>query len=136
MPISIAPLWHTPQGETIESELEFHSLADVELTQPVRGVVTFDRVSLSEILASIELDTAVTLECDRCLTTFALPMKLSFQQVFSERPDEEMLPIRGRAIDLTDPVREQILLAIPLKRLCKINCSGIQINKGDINGST
>lgn len=39
--------------------------------------------------------------------------------------DLEMLPYKGEEIDLSDVVRDQVLLAIPMVALCRTDCRGL-----------
>lgn len=83
-------------------------------------------------------------ECDRCLSSFKAPFQNEFQGEFvrmhsgrnSARTDfdsERDLPsaeadyyqFQGDVIDLAELVSEAILLAIPMKYLCRTDCQGL-----------
>jgi len=71
--------------------------------------------------------------CDRCLEEFTLPVKDSTRVVFSSDPDmvaladEEIRPLTKDAaeIDLTSDVRDTLVLALPLKTVCRPECKGL-----------
>ena len=69
--------------------------------------------------------------CNRCLDEFNLPLTVEFEENFrqagnSEFEDSEDLNyFEGDSIDITEAVRENLLLAQPLKPLCSENCKGL-----------
>lgn len=77
--------------------------------------------------------------CDRCLRTVPLPLEVEFDTAFLPAAAEvvktenvELLPdelglsaYEGDAIDLDDLVREQILLAVPSRLVCREECAGL-----------
>ncbi|MBO8129444.1 MAG: DUF177 domain-containing protein [Peptococcaceae bacterium] len=69
------------------------------------------------------------LKCARCLDEFMAPLHASFTQKYlteakgKEASDEEVLD--GDELDLEDKFRESILLALPMKALCREDCPGI-----------
>jgi len=80
----------------------------------------------------------IRIRCDRCLETFHRELESPFQvylvarregsdQEEIELLDEEMEVdfIKGNTIDLSDIVREQIYLALPMKSICKESCRGL-----------
>ena len=90
-----------------------------------------------QVDASAELQTT----CVRCLNSFYLPVITGFEELyqFPSRSREEtdlLLPGDGY-IDLTDLYREYLILAIPIKRLCKADCKGLCVVCGaDLNETT
>lgn len=84
----------------------------------------------------------VELLCDRCMESFESKVKGDVKSMFvdasrtplqstgaarrDDRADDfEIRQFEGDEIDLTDDVRETILLALPTKRLCSLECKGI-----------
>jgi uncharacterized protein len=63
---------------------------------------------------------AVNFICDRCLKAFTGD-SCNENYIFAK----EISAIEGETIDLTDGVREDILLALPIKVLCSEDCKGI-----------
>lgn len=83
-------------------------------------------------------------ECDRCLSSFKSPFQNEFQGDFmrvhsgrhsvrtdfeAERdlpdPEADLFQFQGDVINLTGLVNEAILLAIPMKYLCRTDCKGL-----------
>jgi len=99
------------------------------------------------------LTTALGLVCGRCLKPFVQALQADFELTFSRtgstssHTDEEevelsaedlgMVAFSGEAIDLTAPVQEQVLMALPLQPLCDESCRGLCPHCGtDLNVST
>ncbi len=63
--------------------------------------------------------TTASIRCDRCLAWFE-------QRVGSEKFSfEKQIKYPGEIIDLTDSIREDIILSLPLKTLCRQACQGL-----------
>src|SRR5262249_52952976 len=78
----------------------------------------------------------VGFECDRCLAPVAVPIEQSFELLYvtplqsaEERElGEKDLSIgfyKDDVINVDDPAREQIELALPMARLCAEQCRGL-----------
>jgi len=74
-------------------------------------------------------------ECDRCLEQFPLDLRREYSvvylhegeiSIFDEEAEEiQFLPYDANYIDLDEDIRQYIMLAIPVKLLCKEDCLGI-----------
>lgn len=124
----------------ITDELFCPGPIEVDLTV----IRTGDRLHLKGKVAIL-----VKLECSRCLTNFRKRIQDGFEVFVSFIPqrltegiaswDEEFLAVSTDAhtVDITELVREVILLAIPIKPLCQEDCKGLcpvcgrNLNEGD-----
>jgi uncharacterized protein len=101
------------------------------------GKVDVDAV-LDKTTHQIYLKTVVRarglFQCDRCVEEFEQPISSSYNMfyVFDEPeidkyPAEEVQYIRHDTVylDITDDVRQMILLSVPLKLLCREDCKGL-----------
>ena len=123
----------------------------VKLQQPA-SITSRIRTSGSEVRVSGKIDARVEVECDRCLNPVEMPVSAEFalqyitgQQYDSthaaELSSEEMAVsvFDGEALDVDEIVREQILLAVPDRALCREDCKGIcskcgtELNSGSCN---
>lgn len=93
--------------------------------------VVLDKTA-SQILLKTEIDTNGNFECDRCLTTFSQHIHTSYTLMYlyqtQEFDIENEIQIINKDtvyIDLAEDVRQYILLAIPIKLLCKEDCKGL-----------
>jgi DUF177 domain-containing protein len=92
----------------------------------------------NEIRVRGRISGAVEAACDRCLEQTRLPVELEFDLPY--RPMEEIAReeeveveedeltvgfFSGDGVNLADLVREQILLSLPMKILCRPDCRGL-----------
>ncbi len=111
-----------------------HTTGRADLLKEHRG--THDIVEDIRIRGS--LDTAMEVACARCLEPVEQAVEASFDLIF--RPSEADLDNSDRSIStseteigyyegdgllLEDVLREQILLALPAKNLCRDDCKGL-----------
>jgi uncharacterized protein len=90
------------------------------------------------VVVSGNADAMVLSSCSRCLKVFSCPVSTNFNVEFirndiDKRQGEYELSsgeldvsfYKGDEIDIKDLVREQLLLAVPMKSLCDTDCKGI-----------
>ena len=109
----------------------------VQLTEPaaVNGRV---RVAGNEVFVKGHIDTRARVECDRCLQPVELPVNTDFALDYISDADYEssaaaelteadlsVSVFDGEAIDVDEIVKEQILLTVPTRTLCREDCKGI-----------
>ncbi len=108
----------------------------------VQGEVRLMRTDRA-ILAKGTLHTEVQVTCSRCLSLFSCPLALSIEEEYFpitdvvsgaslSLPEEPgCFTIDERHIlDLTEAIRQYVLLAIPMKPLCGEDCAGLCPNCG------
>jgi len=102
----------------------------------VRGTATRKG---QEVRLRGEIRTEVELLCDRCLAPQRAPLAVEFDTSFvpqeveavkSENVELQAADLvvsayEGDAVDLDELVREQILLALPSRHLCREDCKGL-----------
>jgi uncharacterized protein len=85
--------------------------------------------------------TRVKLPCSRCLSTQEVPVEANYELTFvrqspptSAGEEEEielsaeemgLVEFHGEEIDLREAIQEQVILALPLRALCKETCRGL-----------
>jgi uncharacterized protein len=109
----------------------------VRLTAPaaVNGKV---RLSGNEVFVSGHVDSRAQVECDRCLQPVEAPVSADFTLEYitgSEYESSEVAELTeaemsvavfdGEGLDVDEIVKEQILLAVPTRMLCREDCKGI-----------
>ena len=128
------------------------SIKELGLSEPFYDNFTVD-VELNKFQNQIILDSEISLkakfECDRCSNEYSTNLKTKYRMVylFGQEPDDNdsidisYLPLEADKIDITKDVRDYVLLAIPMKKLCKEDCKGLcancgkNLNEGDCNCS-
>ena len=93
------------------------------------------------ILLQVVLQAQTLLECVRCLTVFQQSLNVAFTELyaFSQRyiTDSGLLMPETGIIDLAPVLREYVLLEIPIRPLCKVDCKGLcPICGNNLNEST
>src|SRR5690606_21454465 len=64
-------------------------------------------------------------ECRRCLETVTGELSAVLSEVFEPNPtDGETYPLEGDEVDREPPVRDAVLLQLPLAPLCRPDCPG------------
>ena len=103
----------------------FHTSVEVE--------ARLDKASRQMFLTTA-IHAAARFECDRCLDEFERGLDTGYGMFYvydeaeaGKYPDDEVTVIGPDAvhIDITDDVRQLILLAVPLKLLCDEECKGL-----------
>jgi uncharacterized protein len=139
--LNVGFLYNKPIGSSREIPIEFDKL-EIEdlLVRHMQSQVRLSRTReglLLQFVVNADLKTA----CVRCLKDFFLTVNTKFEELyqFPSRSREEtdlILPGDGY-LDLTALYREYLILAIPIKRLCKPDCKGLCVVCGvDLNEET
>jgi uncharacterized protein len=115
------------------------SREDVEATTRLGGLSVGDVVVADDpvvLRASVEaLSDGVRVEgtvrfgwsgpCRRCLGEASGTSTATVSELFADHPaDEEVLPLEDGWADLTEAVRDTVLLGLPLAPLCRPDCPG------------
>jgi uncharacterized protein len=110
---------------------------DFTLEKPILGNVHLERHD-DNILLRGRLQGELHFTCSRCLDSFTGPLNCTFdllvkigrapipaqeKELDSEELDEEYF--QGDEVDMHGLLREQILLALPWKPLCREDCRGL-----------
>jgi uncharacterized protein len=78
----------------------------------------FAQVQGNALLVTGKLLTPATLRCSRCLKTFAQPLHVEQFVFHHELTGEDF-------VDLTSNIREDIILELPQRALCRLDCKGL-----------
>ena len=95
----------------------------------IRGQLVLTRTD-QHILVNGTLRTAVSAECVRCLDSFRLLLNVQLEELYALNPGpvvavpQYVVAVDG-TIDLTSPLREQIVLAQPVNPICRPDCRGL-----------
>lgn len=121
-----------------------------EFTSPVQTRLRATRIrEMVEVEGIVQ--TAARMTCGRCLESFIGPLVSEFALTYSggragapgdvEPAEKELdageaglIYFRGEEIDLTEGIQEQVILAFPLRPLCREDCQGLCARCGaDLN---
>lgn len=100
-------------------------------TTPVQLDVMLESV-IDGVLVTGEVRYDVSGECARCLTALAETRSTNLSELYlwqppeQEDPDAEPLPlVAGGLIDMSEAIRDAIVLDLPLAPLCRDDCPGL-----------
>jgi uncharacterized protein len=109
----------------------------VRVVEPVK-VTGKVRVAGAEVFVNGHIETRAQVECDRCLQQVETPVSADFELQYIPgdeyassqvaeltENDLSVAVFDGQAIDVDEIVKEQILLAVPTRMLCRPDCQGI-----------
>ncbi len=113
-------------------------------TGPVKVAVHLVNIGNS-ILVTGNFKAKVKLACVRCLKEFECPIMVGMEEEYARTP--RTVPSKGgevelkekdftfeidddNTIDLTEAIRQNLLIALPIKPLCSKSCKGIDSTKG------
>lgn len=124
--------------QVVDEELE---LEEPDFALPLNGQITLQRTDTGLGLEG-SIDTAIVLECHRCLREFAFPEQLKLRGQFSEKLEsaddgDSVWPIeKDHMIDIAPLVRQEAILGIPIKQLCQEDCPGLDPETGQLRAVT
>ena len=115
------PFCASPVGEAIEVDLRISAVSE-------------------GVLASAQVRALAVGECTRCLDRIELDLDEEFNELFIYEPDhrskrrekeivvedeDEVLTMEGDTIDLEGPIRDALILNLPVNPLCSEDCLGL-----------
>jgi uncharacterized protein len=125
-------------GTTREYEIdELIDVLGIGVKSRISGTVKFTRTHRG-ILAQGILKTLIPVECSRCLKVFDYPVDVHIEEEYFpiidvnigvplEIPDEpgSFTIDEHHLLDLSEAIRQNALLAVPMKPLCREDCAGL-----------
>lgn len=123
---------------TCDIEAPVPAGADVEAVGPVRGRIRLTNVGHEKIHARGTLEADLRLECNRCLRPLRQTVRVEIDEecalvqtdapeaYVTEEEEEEALPILDDdVVDLSELVRQNLVVGVPTALLCSPDCRGI-----------
>ncbi|MFA9398714.1 MAG: DUF177 domain-containing protein [Clostridiaceae bacterium] len=80
------------------------------------------------IYLNAKLNGVLLLTCSRCLEEYEYTLQLDLSERFTtdlNSMDEETILISEDKIDITELVRNNIVLSLPIQKLCREDCKGL-----------
>lgn len=127
----------------VGGEAEYSFTEQLEPLEAFGETITFDPVEVrvkivnagESITAYFHVETGAHLHCSRCLKAFREPIVFDFQVVYQEKPpvtgtadedqSDDIVFYENDLVDVSDDVRQQVLLALPMKPVCSPECKGL-----------
>jgi uncharacterized protein len=139
--IDLTELLHKVGNEADIEQTEQVSFPEdqLNLTKPLKMNVHLVNTGES-VLVTGKAETEVELECSRCLKSFKQPVLIEIDEEYTRNPfipkggkeielkaEDFASPIeKDNTIDLTELIRQDILLNLPVQPLCSPGCKGIK----------
>ncbi len=140
MIFNVAQLMKAPVGTSLVNDFHEEDIQlddDIEVIGPIDGHVRMRRTNQG-LLVDGWVELTLELSCNRCLKTFEQPMHVDFEEQFYPTVDvisgmpldpfdeDEIFPIDAHhEVDLTEAVRQNVLLALPMVTICREDCKGL-----------
>ena len=119
MIIDVSQLLKEPAGS------HRHYRLDGSGEPPVWGEVELVRTDRG-VFVSGALRSTLQAVCSRCLNTFDYPVMQDIKEEYLSKAEEGAFVINAQGeIDLSEAVRQYMLLAVPMKPLCRPDCAGL-----------
>ena len=155
MQFNVAQLLKQSVGAKREYEIE-EPLGELDPdlvpVAPAEGHVKLVRTR-DGVLVTGELETVLEVNCSRCLEAFDLPVEIEIEEEFKSKVDLRTgahLPVTEEdeaatliddrhIIDLSEVVRQNLLVALPITAVCREECKGLcptcgqNLNEGPCN---
>jgi len=81
------------------------------------------------LLVQTTMRAAIPSECVRCLSGFIQPLEIDFTELYAfshnSVTDSGLLVPENGKLDLSSLIREEMLLAVPIKPICRPDCKGL-----------
>ena len=138
MEVNVSQLLKSSIGSVREYEIdELTDVLGIGVSTEIKGTVKFTRTHRG-ILVQGTLSTRIPVECSRCLEVFDCPIIIHLEEEFFpiidvnsggpiEIPDEpgSFTIDEHHLLDLSEAIRQNALLAVPMKPLCREDCAGL-----------
>lgn len=119
------------EKKSLDIELDIKKFQDgveefyVEKPLKLTGLLT--RVG-DIIYLDAKVQGVIKLECSRCLERFPYNIDLEIHEKLTNAPenkDEEIIFIENDSVNICEIVENNIIVSLPIKRLCKEDCKGL-----------
>ncbi len=118
--------------ETTVKPSDIGLASEQEFKEPIDLYITINRIS-NTITIDVQLYTRIELVCDRCVDPFQADFSHDVRFMYTRDSDmaqtEEdtvfVIDTHQNDIDLTEPLRQTLLLELPFKRICQQECKGL-----------
>lgn len=105
---------------------------DPDFQNDIRVVLDIEKVGRN-IFVNAGVHTQINMICDRCAEPFTMPITDQYRLLFTSDPDMQndqdesvlLIPESFDEVDLSEPLHETLVLALPFKRLCQEECKGL-----------
>ncbi|MEI7616007.1 MAG: DUF177 domain-containing protein [Actinomycetota bacterium] len=136
--ISVKEIFKKQMGASEDVELDFDpeqiDIPESIILKSLSGKAKLFRLEDS-VMVTVKLKAELNLICDRCLDNFDTKVEFVTEReyLFDRKQDnenDEGYVDKYFNVDILPEVREELILAVPTKNLCKKDCAGICLTCG------
>lgn len=111
-----------------------YKFEDLPLSKPIEGKVEIMRIEYGFNARVFDFSTEVNLTCERCLKEFSYKIEWDSveAQFYLKKPrdvkdtfDLYMVDTKNQQIDVSELIRQEIILHFPAKSVCLDSCKGL-----------
>lgn len=117
----LEPFRFTVSPDKIDVDKQLKIIGDIDIVGAVKNEGSILDVS-GQVSANIKLI------CGRCLEEFTTKISAEFNEKYHyldhNEDQHDFMYFSGEELDITDIVRESLLLAEPMKKICREDCKG------------
>jgi DUF177 domain-containing protein len=140
MIFNVAQLMKAPVGTSLVNDFREEDIQlddDIKVIGPLNGHVRMRRTNQG-LLVDGWVELTLELSCNRCLKEFEMPMHVNLEEQFYPTVDvvsglplapfdeDEIFPIDAHYhVDLTEAIRQNVLLLLPMAAVCQEECKGL-----------
>jgi uncharacterized protein len=137
---NVAQLMKAPVGTSFVNDFQEDTIQfddDIKVISPLNGHVRMRRTNQG-LLVDGWVELTLELSCNRCLKELEQPVHVNFEEQFYPTVDvvsglplapfdeDEIFPIDDHhQVDLTEAIRQNLLLDLPMVTLCQEDCKGL-----------
>jgi len=132
---SVSELYNASIGKSLHKKIDTKAeLEDIVLKAPIKGDLDIVRTEEGFAVALSNFESAVELSCTKCLKPLEIEISIenAEREFFTHDPervedinDVFMMDFKTMSIDLTEMLRQEILLHFPHNPVCFDGCKGI-----------
>ncbi|WP_315114920.1 DUF177 domain-containing protein [uncultured Clostridium sp.] len=122
---------------TMEEKGFYDGIEYIAFLKPIKFEGEFNLIE-DTISLNGTVTTTLELTCSRCLAKFAKEVEIPIEEKLSkeENKDDDYIFIEGDVIDITEIIENNIIVSLPIRRLCNEECKGLCPNCGvNLNNS-
>lgn len=107
---------------------------NIDATSDIKGNIEIMRIDDGVNVLFKNIDIAVLLICEKCLKPFKTKIKIDSaeRQFYFKKPnfiddvfDLFLINNKNLTIDITEPIRQELLLHFPIIKVCSKGCKGL-----------
>lgn len=134
--VKIGQIWNQGQGATFKDSFEVNPDLgnEIPLNQDIKADLTLIRMKDGVVAILTDLTTSLNLTCSKCLDDFSFPIAVSTaeREFLASAPNRNydsmevfLINPNDMSIDLTETLRQELLLHFPMIPVCSERCKGL-----------